>query len=213
MKERLIHFIKSQGMMISVFQRRIGVSESYIRNISHGIGTEVLLSIEREYPMLNTRWLLTGEGEMLKRNADAGEETEKEDDAPKGKMIPLMPVSAQAGRLNDFVTQIHDYHCDRIFTPIPEAELALTVSGDSMSPEYESGCIVLVKRETDSSSINWGKTYVLDTSNGVVIKNVSMAADNMSVDCVSVNRAYPTFNVLLRNIYGWYRVLMCMTMK
>lgn len=221
MKERLIKFIKSQGLTVSGFQRRIGVSESYIRNISHGIGTDVLLSIEREFEQLDTHWLLTGEGEMMKpcRN---NQEANGADDLKNSrthtllrtaKMIPVLPVSAQAGRLNDFITQINDYDCERIFTPLPDAEMVIPVTGESMTPEYVNGSRVLVKRISDSAFIDWGKTYVLDTDSGVIIKNIFPGKDSESVKCVSVNPAYPPFQIQTKAIFGWYRVLMNMTMK
>ena len=205
MKERLIQWIRSEGLTVSAFQRRIGVSESYIRNISRGIGTDVLLAIEREFPQLNARWLLTGEGTM---NREA-----EESDPRAPKMIPVLPVSAQAGRLNDFIAQIADYDCERIYTPLPEAEMVIPVTGDSMTPEYVNGCRVLVRRIADSAFIDWGKTYVLDTDSGVVIKNIFPGEDASTVRCVSVNPAYPPFSIPTKDIFGWYRVLMCMTMK
>ena len=211
MKERLMQFIKGQGLTVSGFQRQIGVSESYIRNISRGIGTDVLLSIEREFPQLNSRWLLTGEGEMtLGTQADTARDDRSH---PCGKMIPVLPVSAQAGRLNEFIAQVNDYDCERIFTPIPDAEMVIPITGDSMMPEYVNGCRVLVKRIDDRAFIDWGKTYVLDTASGVVIKNIFPTSDPATVRCVSVNPAYPAFEVQAKDIYAWYKVLMSMTMK
>jgi phage repressor protein C with HTH and peptisase S24 domain len=206
MKERLMEFIKSQGLTVSRFQRRIGVSDSYIRNISRGIGTDVLLAIEREFPQLNTHWLLTGEGGMLAQSLQEGM-------MPRGKMIPVLPVSAQAGRLNDFMAQVSDYDCERIFTPIPDAEMVIPITGDSMTPEYVNGSRVLVKRIDDRAFIDWGKTYVLDTDSGVVIKNIFPTSDPAIVRCMSVNPAYPPFEVQAKDIYAWYKVLMSMTMK
>ena len=48
------------------FQERIGVSNSYIQNISESIGADVMNRISIQFPELNTGWLLTGEGEMLR---------------------------------------------------------------------------------------------------------------------------------------------------
>lgn len=50
------------------FQERISVSNSYIQNISEGIGGEVLNRISKEFPDLNIDWLLTGKGKMLNLN-------------------------------------------------------------------------------------------------------------------------------------------------
>ena len=47
------------------FQRNCGLSSGFIYSISKGIGTRALLKIESRYPQLNTRWLITGQGQML----------------------------------------------------------------------------------------------------------------------------------------------------
>ena len=51
------------------FQERIGVSNSYIQNISESIGADVMNRISIQFPELNTSWLLTGEGSMLKNKS------------------------------------------------------------------------------------------------------------------------------------------------
>lgn len=44
-----------------------GLSNGYVNNISKGIGADKLQRILGAYPMLNQDWLLTGEGEMVKK--------------------------------------------------------------------------------------------------------------------------------------------------
>lgn len=65
-KDRLIEFVTYTQMSRRKFQEYIGVSNSYIQNISEGIGNDVMNSIAKRFPELNIAWLLTGEGEMLK---------------------------------------------------------------------------------------------------------------------------------------------------
>lgn len=65
-KERFLQFIEYKKISKRAFQLSIGVSNSYIQNISNGIGADVLNRITQVYPELNTEWLLTGEGNMLK---------------------------------------------------------------------------------------------------------------------------------------------------
>lgn len=67
-KERLIQFVSYKRMSKRKFQERISVSNSYIQNISEGIGGEVLNRISKEFPDLNIDWLLTGKGKMLNLN-------------------------------------------------------------------------------------------------------------------------------------------------
>ena len=65
-KGRFKEFIAYKKLSQRRFQASIGVSSSYINGISDGIGADVLRKVSTMYPELNTDWLLTGEGEMLR---------------------------------------------------------------------------------------------------------------------------------------------------
>ena len=67
-KERLKEFIKYKDLSIRQFTKEIGVSESYVSNMRASIHPEKIKSIANKYPELNTEWLLTGEGSMLKED-------------------------------------------------------------------------------------------------------------------------------------------------
>ena len=65
-KSRLLLFVAHTKLSKRKFQERIGVSNSYIQNISESIGADVMNRISIQFPELNTGWLLTGDGEMLR---------------------------------------------------------------------------------------------------------------------------------------------------
>jgi transcriptional regulator with XRE-family HTH domain len=67
-KQRLIEFIKREGLSQSRFEKAVGLSNGYVNNISKGIGADKLQRITEKFPYLNAEWLLTGKGEMLKAN-------------------------------------------------------------------------------------------------------------------------------------------------
>lgn len=64
-KQRLIEFLKYKKIGQSKFEKRICAGNGFVNNIVKSIGTEKLQSIKREFPELNTEWLLYGTGEML----------------------------------------------------------------------------------------------------------------------------------------------------
>lgn len=128
-------------------------------------------------------------------------------------LVALLPVSAQGGTLNDFVVSVKDSSCEKIISPIKGADFAMSVAGESMSPEYPSGSQILIKKINERAFIDWGKVYVLDTENGTVIKKLMPAKDPSKVLCVSINPNYPPFEVSFEHIFGVYRVLMCMAIK
>lgn len=65
-KERLISFIKTQDISINKFEKLCGLSTGYVRNMRVSIQPNKIKNIATVFPMLNTGWLLTGEGLMLK---------------------------------------------------------------------------------------------------------------------------------------------------
>lgn len=68
-KSRLLDFVSYTQLSRRKFQERIGVSNSYIQNISESIGADVMNRISIQFPELNISWLLTGEGSMLKNTS------------------------------------------------------------------------------------------------------------------------------------------------
>jgi phage repressor protein C with HTH and peptisase S24 domain len=129
------------------------------------------------------------------------------------EMVLVIPTGARAGTLADFATSISAYDCERMVTPIKGADYAIQVTGDSMSPEYPSGSMILIKRINEKAFVEWGKTYVLDTENGAVIKTIRRTDNPDVIECVSLNPAYQPFTMETRYINGWYRVLMVLALK
>lgn len=129
------------------------------------------------------------------------------------EMVLVIPTGARAGTLADFAQSIASYDCERIVTPIKGADYAIQVTGDSMSPEYPSGSMIIIKKINEKAFIEWGKTYVLDTENGAVIKNVRRTDNPEVIECVSLNPAYQPFTMETKYINGWYRVLMVLSLK
>lgn len=162
--------------------------------------------------IFNLDWLLTGEGEMLANNT---KEIFNHSDTCNSHIVPLLPLSAIGGSLNDFTMSVRKFECEQIVSPIEGVDFGITVSGESMSPEYPSGSKVLIQKINEKAFIDWGRAYVLDTCNGVVIKKLFPTDDKdpSKVKCVSVNPAYPPFEVSLKDVYGVYRVLMSLALK
>lgn len=74
-KERLIKFIKTLQIGQGAFEKAVGLSNGYVNNIRQSIQPDKLQKIALCYPELNTGWLITGEGEMLKTSPSNNEET------------------------------------------------------------------------------------------------------------------------------------------
>lgn len=134
-------------------------------------------------------------------------------DTTEQKMVLVIPTGARAGTLAEFSDSVSAYDCEKMISPIKGADYAIQVTGDSMSPEYPSGSIILIKKVNEKAFIEWGKTYVLDTENGAVIKVIRKTDAPDVIECISLNPAYQPFTMETQYINGWYRVLMVLALK
>lgn len=128
----------------------------------------------------------------------------------------LLPMDSHGGSLTGIPAEgAMPQNCERIISPIKDVDFAITVYGDSMAPEYPSGSKVLIKKINPEVFIEWGRTFVLDTSNGVLIKEVHYCEREGYITCHSINNdpKYKDFDIPLSEIYGMYRVLMVMAAK
>ena len=225
-KDRLLEFLRYKGLGQQKFEISIGMSNGWANKVGDSIRENTLKKISEVYPELNIAWLKSGVGVML--NNGESEETlyTPKEEHPKernqteateetAKMVLLLPVSAQGGSLNDFVVSVKESDCEKVVSPIRGVDFAMTVSGDSMSPEYPNGSRIFIKRINERAFIEWGKVYVLDTCNGTVIKILVPAEKEGYVKCVSINQdpIFAPCEGAFEDIYGVYKVLLCMSVK
>lgn len=83
--------------------------------------------------------------------------------------------------------------CERYVIPEFEdkgTDFLIRVSGDSMVPLYYSGDLLACRKITDIRFFQWGTIYVLETSQGVIVKRVQECqGHNDSILCVSENNS------------------------
>ena len=160
----------------------------------------------------NSEFLRTGRGSLMNENNIVDSYCAEETDV---KNVPLLPILAQAGHLVDFADAISEYDCERIITPVKGADLAVTIYGESMYPDFPNGSIVFVKRIDESAFIEWGKAYIVDTINGSVIKYLAPSDRDGYIKCISANHdpRYAPFEISTESIRAVFKVVMCMSMK
>lgn len=66
-KQRLIKYLNYKDITQREFADIVGLSSGYVNAIRKGILPETLHKIAIHFPDLNTGWIITGEGEMLKQ--------------------------------------------------------------------------------------------------------------------------------------------------
>lgn len=227
-KERLISFLTYLQISQGKFEKKVGLSTGFVNNVGDSIRTTSLEKIKAVYPELNTAWLLTGVGDMIENNSlflNSLRKKEKEEHPlekeanikTNGYTTYLLPMSAMGGSLSGFAaSSVLLKDCETIISPIENVDFAITIYGESMAPEYPSGSRILIKKINPNIFIDWGKAYVLDTPNGVIVKEIHECKDKPGyIRCHSINPdpKFSDFEVPLSEIYGMYRVLMCLSAK
>lgn len=216
-KDRVKAYCKAQNTTVTAFETSIGVSNGYVNSISKSIGIDKVATILEKYPNLNLEWLLTGIGSMLKSNSipevlpDASLqfshskgtkkiENQQELTAKKStKGIPLIPIDAVAGFPAADSGAVYMEDCDRYTIPEFEskgANFLIRVSGDSMMPFYNNGDIIACRKISSILFFQWGNTYVVETSQGALIKRVEECEnDEECIFCVSENPRFKPFKI------------------
>jgi SOS-response transcriptional repressor LexA len=162
------------------------------KNISQDLAKQIV----SVYPEINDVWLLTGNGQMLI-------EKERQFREAKGMVLPLVPFTAMGGYNEDnwtaFVNTCPLYAVPDIKIP---ADFLIRVGGDSMNPVYCEGDLLVCRMIQELLFFQWGKTYVVDTSQGVMVKNVYEDKDNPdNILLVSENsEKYPPFAIPRKDI-------------
>lgn len=217
--ERFDKYMKHKGLNDNQVTVECKLSQGLLGQARKGksdLGTKTIEKILNIYQDLNKVWLMTGEGDMLSSTSSAQpqpsvkNERVADDEAYK---VPLVPISALGGSLNDFNLAVKRDDCETVISPIKDIDMAIKISGDSMEPEYPSDSQVFVKKINERAFLEWGRVYVLNTCNGIVIKRLMPTNDPNTVLCESINPKYPPFEVNLENVNGVYRVIMCMSFK
>lgn len=214
--DRFDKYIKIKGLNDNKVTNELGLSVGTLgksRKENRDLSDKNIEKILKYYVDINRTWLLTGEGDMLEPEKVETTAEKVVHDNNNTTQILLLPISAQGGSLNDFVRSVKESECEKIISPIKGADYAMSVSGDSMSPEYPSGSQILIKRINEKAFIDWGRVYVLDTCNGTIIKRLFPSDVADKVLCKSINPEFPPFEVSLTDVYAVYRVLMCMALK
>ncbi len=199
-RSRIIQFVEKSGDARSEFlsktNLKIGLFDS--KDIHRAVGSDKLSNILDAYPDLNSEWLLTGKGNMLLSDKGQLLHTQNETE----EVRPHVPLNASAGSLAFISDTVKLDECEKLpyIDAMGKYTFTIQASGDSMMPDYHSGDTLACLKIEDNSFIQWGRTYVLDTSQGIVVKNIY--DENDSIKCVSINEKYPPFNIDKSEVYG-----------
>lgn len=203
-KQRFNKLIEYLAISKREFERRINVSNGYLNQLKHMPKEEILERISIQFPELNISWLLTGEGEMLKSEA------QQSDSLPalteKSRIRYWFDVEATAGGLTMFEDNPMNRYIEMSIPEFGDCTDAVNLHGDSMFPLFKSGQIIILK-EWAESFIDFGNVYLVITKSGNrMVKYLRKGSDAAHVMCVSENPAFDPFEILIDDILKLYIV-------
>lgn len=117
--------------------------------------------------------------------------------------LPLLPIHAAAGVFSGDV-QVMEYECEQYVVPMfREATFLIPVLGDSMYPTYNNGDVIACRKLDSWSFFQFGKVYVIYTSQGVLVKRIREGSTEQNILIISDNReSYPSFELDKKEILG-----------
>lgn len=194
---RIRQYIENKGISKYRFYQQSGLSNGALDK-GENIGSDKCEKILYAFPDLNSDWLLTGRGSMLKNNGleliDNKEDIEK-NELPEVnyeyKGAPYYNVDFIGGFdlvLND-QTNNPDYYIN--FPPYnKEGVVWCNITGHSMEPELNNGDFIALKEMTDPIEyLPYGEIYGIITDNYRTVKRIRMSERKGFVRLIPTNKS------------------------
>lgn len=190
-RKRIKAFIRSKEPSVKQFEENHGFSNGAINNAKYKL-PDMVEAVKSIYPDMDARYIMFGI-----------------DDADAAPSVPLVNMFALGGSLTEQLDSTSVDELESVQTPVKGAEMAIQVSGDSMAPKYPSGSRLFCRHVDDPTFIEWGKVYVIDTTQGAVVKELRPGSSSDNVMCYSLNdnKKYVPFEVPLSSIHGIWKVI------
>ncbi|WP_172826808.1 S24 family peptidase [Flammeovirga sp. SJP92] len=196
---RVKTIIEKENLSVNAFSKLIDVSEARIRKAikeSSDISSSIISKIIQQFPNYSSRWVLTGEGNMLLTN------NQNHLDATNGVLVPFYGSKASAGHgldlTNDFIEEIIPIQFAK------EGDMGIQVYGDSMLPSISNKDYIIVRDYDFASYQLFGQIHVFVTEDGVLCKVLKEIDDEGNVILESLNTSYKDIRLPSDKVYKVY---------
>lgn len=206
-KERIRHIADLKKVNKEVFFSQLGMTSASFRGdkIDRPINSNAIEKLLNTYPDVNSLWLLTGKGDIFYAQNNELNETQKDYDKGKQKQIPLIEMSAllKPNEAKFFASEnIIEYYTIPKFE-IAQIEFLFSIDSDqSLQSAYKKGDLLGCKLLHNTSFIQWGKTHVIATKQGIIIRKLYPVNRNKDqFECRAEDlTTYPSFNIVKTEI-------------
>ena len=198
-KDRLLMYIRHLGIGQRKFECNCGLSNGYVNNMRKSISPDKLRVISGCYPDLNTGWLMTGEGEMIK----------KETSTSAHEDIPIIPTELHKEPDVDLYKYTEDNQVSTapIVPQFSKFDRFFYVTNDAMAPRVLASDMAAIKRIDSMDDLIPGALYMVDTKKiGALLRRVYDNGENLLLRSYN-SQEYPDFNISKKDISNIARVV------
>lgn len=192
--ERIALLVNELGMNKNSFSKKIGLAnntvlENIVGRRQSKPGFEVLNKIILSIENVSSRWLMTGEGEMLL----SGEEKALKQLTPcvspeLGLGVPYYDVDFSGGFNAIFNNQTLLPDHNIVFAPFKDAQLWCNVTGNSMAEKINHGDIIALKELPNwEENVLFGEIYAVVTEHLRTIKIIRKSDNKDTFKLVPIN--------------------------
>lgn len=196
-KERLndaFRYLRGKGIVQTQkdVADRMGASAPNVSSALKGIDNVLTDNFLRRFNeafgnVFSLQWLILGEGDMLL--------TPENDPSEHTGIRYWVDIDATGGGIELFNDRDTKRFIDISIPEFKDCTDAVNLYGDSMSPLYKNGQIIILKKWTERF-IDYGNVYLITTRGGNrMVKYLRQGSDNSRVLCVSENKDYDSFEI------------------
>lgn len=209
-KDRLKQFIGNQRISVREFERRCGLTNSFVNNIGATIGADKLEKIIQTFPQLDRTWLLTGEGSMIMTPSMEVQVVSQ------NKGTPIYNMDATCGEVSRPIDFAQESIIGYVDMPNLSKDAAIIrANGESMEDKIHDGDWIAVREIEDLDSIFYGMIYLVITKEYRMLKYIRKYNEDEDKYVIlrSENKAYDDIKMAKNKILRLFIVENILALK
>lgn len=188
---KIRELIKKKGIKNSFLAEKLNISEKTISNYLTGRTKLDIYTIERIAEILEVPV-----GYFFSEADPVAFPTLKEEEILyhcKGKKLPLIHHGLFHSGSDTFASILAKIKQEEFYLlpDFSDADFVYKMHDSSMNPTYSPGDIIICKIILASLFYQWGKTHIILTRQGGIVRRIFMAEDPYHIYCVADNKNFP----------------------
>lgn len=171
----LRRYLTNMGLTQEEIAKRFGVTKQAINSLLNGrkpFGKQNAIKWANEFG-LNAAWLLTGEGEMIKRSTKEVVEVSEYG-------TPVYDIDVTCGDLSRPIVFADEHIIGHVNLPnVSSSAVIVRANGDSMEPHIKDGDWIAVREVFNYNEIFYGQVYLVITDENRLLKYLRRDDDEL----------------------------------